>query len=281
MVPTSGKKTIPFKKMHGLGNDFVIIDVRGQDFSFNEDQIKILGNRNLGIGFDQLVTINTGSRKEISAHLNFWNSDGSVSLTCGNATRCVADLLMSEMNCDELIISTDHHEIECQKIGSKLISTNLGQPKLSWDEIPLSRKCDTLSLPLEGNPVATSMGNPHCTYFVKDLEKESITDIGSETEIHSLFPQKTNVQIAEVIDSSTIKAKVWERGCGITLASGSSACAVAVASNRLGLTKGIVKIALEVGHLFVEWRQDGVWLTGPTAFVFSGKLFEDSLKIVS
>lgn len=278
MVPTSRKKTIPFKKMHGLGNDFVIIDVRGQDFSFNEDHIKILGNRNLGIGFDQLVTINTGSKKEISAHLNFWNSDGSVSLTCGNATRCVADLLMSEMNCNELIISTDHHEIECQKIDSKLISTNLGQPKLSWDEIPLSRKCDTLSLPLEGNPVATSMGNPHCSYFVNDIEKYSITKIGSETEVLSLFPQRTNVQLAQVMDSSTIKVKVWERGCGVTLASGSSACAVAVASNRLGLTDGIVKISLDGGNLFVDWQQDGVWLTGPTSFVFSGEMSKDFLR---
>ena len=274
-----GKKNILFKKMHGLGNDFVIVDCREKGNSFNIGQIKFLGNRNLGIGFDQLVTISTSSKNDISAHLNFWNSDGSESLTCGNATRCVADLLMSEMNREELIISTGHHEIKCKRVNNDLISTNLGQPQINWDEIPLSKKCDTLSLPLEGNPVATNMGNPHCTYFVENIETHSISKTGSETEINSLFPQKTNVQIAEIINPTTIKVKVWERGSGVTLASSSSACAVAVASNRLALTTGVVRVALDGGNLFVDWQKDGVWVTGPTAFVFSGEISEENLKI--
>ena len=275
----SNQKNILFSKMHGLGNDFVIIDTRMQSITFTTEQIKLLGNRNLGIGFDQLVIIRNGLTKGVSAHLNFWNSDGSESSTCGNATRCVADILMSEINSDEIILSTNDHEILCQKQKNNLISTNLGKPKVGWEEIPLSVKCDTLKLPLKGDPVATSMGNPHCTYFVKDIDKSSIINIGKETENHSLFPKKTNVQVAEIIDQSTIKMKVWERGCGITMASGSSACAVVVASYRLGLTKNYVKILLDGGTVFVEWKEDGVWLTGPTSFVFSGKIPEDLLKI--
>ncbi len=272
------KKTLSFKKMHGLGNDFVIIDGRNTTHTFNRDQIKLLGNRNLGIGFDQLAIITNGLKNGISAHVNFWNSDGSESFTCGNATRCIAELLMVEMNCNELIISTDLQEVSCRKASCGLISTNLGQPKFKWDEVPLSTNCDTLRLPIEGTPVATSMGNPHCSYFVNDIQKYSITKIGSETEVLSLFPQRTNVQLAQVMDRSTIKVKVWERGCGVTLASGSSACAVAVASNRLGLTDGIVKISLDGGNLFVDWQQDGVWLTGPTSFVFSGEMSKDFLR---
>ena len=264
--------------MHGLGNDFVIIDWRGQESSFHADHIKLLGSRNLGIGFDQLAIIRTGSRNDIAAHLDFWNSDGSVSSTCGNATRCVADLLMSERNCKELILSTNHDEIKCQKVNGELISTNLGQPKIIWNEIPLSEECDTLSLPLKGNPVGTSMGNPHCTYFVKDLEAHSIQEIGSATEVNSLFPERTNVQIAKVIDSSTVRVKVWERGCGVTMASGSSACAVTVASKRLGFTNGVVNIELDGGVLFAEWKKDGVWLTGPTAFVFNGEVSGEYLR---
>ena len=123
------------------------------------------------------------------------------------------------------------------------------------------------------------MGNPHCTYFVENIEAHSISKTGSETEINSLFPQKTNVQIAEIIDPSTIKVKVWERGSGVTLASSSSACAVAVASNRLALTTGVVRVDLDGGNLFVNWQEDGVWVTGPTAFVFSGEISEENLKI--
>ncbi len=277
MGKKTDKQSIKFKKMHGLGNDFLIVDGRMRSTAFDTNQIKLLGNRNLGIGFDQLVIINESSKDEISAHLNFWNSDGSESLTCGNATRCVADLLMSEMNCDRLIISTNHAEIECRKLNEHLISTNLGKPKILWQEIPLSTKCDTLSLPLKDSPVATSMGNPHCTYFFKNIETISITKIGAETESHSLFPNKTNVQIAEIIDKSTIKTKVWERGCGVTMASGSSACAVAVAAHRLGLTNASVKIVLDGGVVHVEWKTEGVWLTGPTTTVFSGEISENIL----
>ena len=278
MINKIKKNTISFTKMHGLGNDFVIIDWRGQESSFHADHIKLLGSRNLGIGFDQLAIIRTGSRNDIAAHLDFWNSDGSVSSTCGNATRCVADLLMSERNCKELILSTNHDEIKCLKVNGELISTNLGQPKITWNEIPLSEECDTLSLPLKGNPVGTSMGNPHCTYFVKDLEAHSIQEIGSATEVNSLFPERTNVQIAKVIDSSTVRVKVWERGCGVTKASGSSACAVTVASKRLGFTNGVVNIELDGGILFAEWKKDGVWLTGPTAFVFNGEVSGEYLR---
>ena len=152
-------------------------------------------------------------------------------------------------------------------------------PKTAWNDIPLSEKCDTRKLPIEGNPIATSIGNPHCTFFVENLNKFSISKIGQETEINPLFPEKTNVQIAEVVDESKIKVKVWERGSGITMASGSSACAVAYSAKRLNLTKESVKIILDGGIVDVHCKEDGVWVSGDIKYVFSGKisslLFDD------
>ena len=169
--------------------------------------------------------------------------------------------------------------LKCLKLNNGQISTNLGIPKTAWDDIPLSEKCDTSKLPIEGNPIATSIGNPHCTFFVENLKKFSISKIGQKTEINPLFPKKTNVQIAEVVDGSKIKVKVWERGSGITMASGSSACAVAFSAKRLNLTKDSVKIILDGGIVDVDCKEDGVWVSGDIKYVFSGKisslLFDD------
>ncbi len=262
----------PFIKMHGLGNDFVIIDCRNEEFSFSDDQIRLLGNRNLGVGFDQLVLIFKSSKEDVHAFLKFWNSDGSKSSTCGNATRCVADILMNENGLEVVNISTNAEIIKCTKLKNGQISINMGIPKIKWHEIPLSQECDTTKLPIDGNPIATSFGNPHCTFFVDDLNKLSISEIGKKTEIHPIFPKKTNVQIAQVLNDNTIKVKVWERGSGITLASGSSACAVTFAAKRLNLTKDVVKIILDGGFLNVDCREDGVWLSGDINYVFSGRL---------
>ena len=263
---------IPFIKMHGLGNDFVIIDCRRNDYNFSNSQIKLLGNRNLGIGFDQFVLMHNSDNDSVHTFLKFWNSDGSKSSTCGNATRCVADILMNETGLDTINISTSAEVIKCIKLTNGQISTNLGIPKIKWSEIPLSEECDTSKLPIEGAPVATSFGNPHCTFFVDDLDKFSISQIGKKTEINPIFPKKTNVQIAKVIDESTIKVKVWERGSGITMASGSSACAVAFSAKRLCLTKDLVQIILDGGLVKVECKEDGVWITGDVKYVFSGKI---------
>ena len=171
-----------FKKMHACGNDFVIIDCREKSISLSEEEIKSICNRKKGVGCDQLVFINPKNTNNSVAHLSFWNADGSISNTCGNATRCVASLLFEETSSSELYLETEHLEIICVRDGEGKIFTNMGIPRTSWTEIPLSRQLDTLYLPIEGKPTATSFGNPHCTFFVKDLDAFSIYELGPKIE---------------------------------------------------------------------------------------------------
>ena len=256
--------------MHGCGNDFVVIDNRNQQLELHEDEIKLICDRHYGIGCDQLVIINSNNKKDISAHALFWNSDGSVSATCGNATRCIASILFKETGTETLNIETQNGVIECHKKNNELISVNIGKPKIAWDEIPLSREVSTLKLPLEGDPTGTNFGNPHCTFFVDDLDSVDVQNQGPLVENHLLFPQKTNVQFVKIVDRAYIKIRVWERGSGITLASGSSSCAAVEAGIRRGLLDNRVKVELEGGTVEVEKKVNGVWLTGPTKHVFSG-----------
>ena len=256
--------------MHGCGNDFVIIDNRNQKLELNNNEIKLICDRHYGIGCDQLIVINNNKSADVLAYTLFWNSDGSVSATCGNATRCVASILFKETGSEMLNIETPNGVIECRKKNNELISVNIGNPKIAWDEIPLSREVSTLKLPLEGDPTGTNFGNPHCTFFVDDLDNVDVKNQGPLVENHLLFPQKTNVQFVKIVDRACIKIRVWERGSGITLASGSSSCAAVDAGIRRGLLDNRVKVELEGGTVEVEKKVTGVWLTGPTNHVFSG-----------
>ena len=260
---------LPFMKMHGLGNDFVVVDARARDIAMTEDLARTLGDRHRGVGFDQLAVMTKGTG---DVHLTFWNADGSMSAACGNATRCIARFLMEETGKDALHLTTARGDLFARDAGGGLTSVNMGQPQLTWDEIPLSEEMETLHLPIEGDPVATGMGNPHCTFFVPDAEVIPLDSFGPRYEHHPLFPQRTNVQVAQIVGPDHIRMRVWERGAGITLASGSSSCAVAVAAARRGLTGRRVRIDLDGGTLHVDWTDDGVWMTGPTAHVFSGVL---------
>ena len=256
--------------MHGCGNDFVIIDSRNQQLELREDEIILICDRRYGIGCDQLVVVSSNNKKDISAYALFWNSDGSVSATCGNATRCIASILFKETGAETLNIETQNGVIECHKKNNQLVSVNIGKPKISWDEIPLSSDVSTLNLPLDGKPTATNFGNPHCTFFVDDLDKVDVQTQGPTIENNVLFPQKTNVQFVEILDRTHIKIRVWERGSGITLASGSSSCAAVDAGIRRGLLDNRVEVVLEGGAVEVEKKVTGMWLTGPTKHVFSG-----------
>jgi len=213
-------------KMHGLGNDFVVVDARAQEIPLAQGVVRGIAHRQMGIGFDQLAVIGNG---EADAHLTFYNADGSTSAACGNATRCIARYLMEQ-----------------------------------------THAMDTLSLPIDGAPVATGMGNPHCTFFVDDAEAVDLAAFGAAHEHHPLYPERTNVQVAHIMGPDHIRMRVWERGVGITLASGSSSCATAVAAARRGLTGRAVQIDLDGGTLQVDWREDGVWMTGPTMHVADG-----------
>jgi diaminopimelate epimerase len=254
-------------KMHGLGNDFVVIDARAREFPLPEGLIRGIAHRQTGIGFDQLAVISNGTG---DAHLTFYNADGSTAGACGNATRCIARYLMDEKNYETLHITTDRGNLYAKDMGDGITSVNMGHPQLNWDEVPLAREMDTLALPIDGAPVATGMGNPHCTFFVDDVAAVDLSGFGAAHEHHPLYPERTNVQVAQIIGPDHIRMRVWERGVGITLASGSSSCATAVAAARLGLTGRDVRIDLDGGTLHIQWADDGVWMTGPTMHVADG-----------
>jgi diaminopimelate epimerase len=269
---------LPFMKMHGLGNDFVVVDARVHPVTITPALARAIGDRHFGIGFDQLAIISNGTG---DAKLTFYNSDGTLSAACGNATRCIARYLMVETGKSSLQLTTDRGELAAKDAGNGLVSVNMGQPQLNWDEVPLASAMDTLRLPIDGAPTATGMGNPHCTFFVDDVESVDLAQLGAQYEHHPIYPKRTNVQFAQVIGPDHIRMRVWERGVGVTLASGSSSCATAVAAARRGLTGRSVRIELDGGNLQVDWRDDGVWMTGPTMHVSSGVLtaeFLDSVK---
>ncbi|WP_244512569.1 diaminopimelate epimerase [Roseovarius nanhaiticus] len=261
---------LPFMKMHGLGNDFVVVDARARGLAMTPALAMGIADRHRGIGFDQLAVI--AASGEADAHLTFWNSDGTTAGACGNATRCIARYLMDEDGADALTLTTERGALEAHDAGGGLTSVNMGAPQLNWREIPLAEEMDTLELPIEGGPVATGMGNPHCSFFVENAEAIPLDKFGPRYEHHPLFPQRTNVQVASIIGPDHLRMRVWERGVGLTLASGSSSCAVAVAAARRGLTGRSVRIDLDGGTLMIDWREDGVWMTGPTMHVASGTL---------
>ncbi|QBF34021.1 diaminopimelate epimerase [Thalassococcus sp. S3] len=256
-------------KMHGLGNDFVVLDQRGQAPAVSERLVAGLADRHRGVGFDQLAAISDGAE---DAHLTFYNADGSMSAACGNATRCVARYLMDETGRDAVRLTTDRGVLEAVDAGGGLVSVNMGAPQLDWRDIPLSHDMDIDALPIDGAPMATGMGNPHCTFFVENAEAEDLQAYGQRYETHEFFPERTNVQVVSLTGPNSLRVRVWERGVGHTLASGSSSCAVAVAAARRGLTDRQVTLHLDGGALSVHWTDIGVWMTGPTMHVFSGTL---------
>jgi diaminopimelate epimerase len=269
---TSG---LPFRKMHGLGNDFVVVDARGQDNPVTAALARAIGDRHFGIGFDQLAVIHSSDRAE--ARLEFWNSDGSLSAACGNATRCIAGLLFQETGKTTLTLETERGLLPCEDAGGGMYRVNMGQPQLDWAEVPLAEKTDTLHLPIDGDPVALGMGNPHCVFFVEDAETVDIAALGAAFEHHPFYPERTNVEAVQVLSNSEIRLKIWERGVGITLASGSCSCASVVAAVLRGLTDRKVTVHVDGGTLEIDWREDGVWMSGPIAHVFDGVLTPEFL----
>ena len=269
MTRLAHTESLHFMKWHGAGNDFVMIDSRGRAPVVNRKLAAALGDRNRGVGFDQLAEIRSSDVADID--LDFWNSDGSRAGACGNATRCVARYMMDQGGTDRLTIRTERGILEARSDGD-LVTVNMGQPQLAWAEVPLARDVDLLHLPLDGDPVAVGMGNPHCVFFVEDAEAVDVAGIGPRFETDPLFPQATNVEFAQIRARDEIRMRVWERGTGITLACGSGACATAVAAAQRGLTNRKVRMEVDGGWLTLDWREDGVWMTGPTAFVFAAKL---------
>ncbi len=269
---------LPFMKMHGAGNEFVVIDSRGRGAVVTAALARAVGDRNRGIGFDQLAEIRDAEGADFA--LDFWNSDGSRAGACGNATRCVSDYMMGQLRRESLTLVTQRGALSARRLLDGRVSVNMGQPQRDWREVPLSHAVDTAHLPLPGDPVAVGMGNPHCVFFVPDAEAVDVTAEGRRHEHDPLFPERTNVEFASLIGPDRLRMRVWERGAGITLACGSGACATAVAAAERGLTGRHVVLELDGGVLEIDWRADGVWMAGPVARVFDGVLSPAFLEAV-
>jgi diaminopimelate epimerase len=269
---------VPFRKMQGLGNDFVVFDARTQAVDITPEQARRIADRHFGIGCDTVVLILPGGASADAA-LRFFNADGGEISACGNATRCVARFLMEERGLARVRLESKTGSLFCRDAGKGLVMVDMGAPGLGWRDIPLAEERDTLQFQfaLEGRTLtasAASMGNPHCILFVGDAEKAPVAQIGPLIETNALFPQRTNVEFAQVLDRDHIRMRVWERGVGITLACGTGAAATAVAAIRKGLVNRKVELILDGGSLMLEWPKDDapVLMTGPGVTSFRGEV---------
>ena len=274
---------VPFRKMHGLGNDFVVFDGRERSIVLTPEKARRIADRHFGIGCDTLVLIAPGSATA-DARLVFHNADGAEVESCGNATRCIGRLLMDERGLSRVKLDTRGGLLTCEDAGQGLVLADMGPPGLYWNEVPLAEETNTekFTLTVDGTALtasAASMGNPHCILFVDDADKAPVTSLGPRIETHKLFPERVNVEFAQVKDREHIRMRVWERGVGVTLACGTGACATVVAAVRRGLTERKVSVELDGGTLLVDWRESvgHVLMTGPAKTVFTGELDLDRL----
>ena len=276
---------VAFTKMHGLGNDFVIVDGRDGDLAIGGTQARAIGDRRRGVGFDQLLILEPAKDAAADLFMRILNPDGSEAEACGNGTRCVAARVMDELGRDTLNIETVAGVLATTTGADGLVTVDMGPANLEWRQIPLAVEADTLHLDIENgplrDPVAVNIGNPHMVFFVDDADAIDVAGLGPALESHPLYPERTNVEICSLSGPDQLRMRVWERGVGVTLASGSSSCATAVAAARRGLTGRSVTIDLDGGRLWVDWHSDGVWMTGPTAHVFSGQLTPAFLKLIT
>ena len=268
---------LAFTKMHGLGNDFVVLDARGGGIDLDEALARAISDRRLGIGCDQILVIEPpkGANGEADIFMRILNADGGEAEACGNGTRCVAAKVMAETGAGELKIETRAGILAATNAGDGNFSVDMGPVNLDWQAIPLAGETDTLNLNIEtgmlSGPVAVNVGNPHCVFFVDDVAKVPLEDLGPEIETHALFPERTNVGVAQILANGQIRLRVWERGVGITRACGSGACAAVVAANRRNLAERETVVVLDGGTLAIQWREDNhIIMTGPVATSFSG-----------
>lgn len=275
--------------MHGLGNDFVIFDGRRKKLKFSAKQARAIADRRLGVGCDQVIVLEcwnngvVGKKRKIpslhhaitpSLQMRIYNADGGEVASCGNATRCVAWLIMEETGKKTITVQTKAGTLVCNRVGKDSVRVDMGKPGLGWKDIPLAKACDTLALPISQNPSAVSMGNPHMVFVVNNAGKVPVGVLGPKLERHPLFPKRANVSFAEVITKTKIKLRVWERGAGETLACGTAACATLVALHRKGLVSNRAEVELPGGVLDIEWdkKTGHVFMTGPVALVFQGEV---------
>jgi diaminopimelate epimerase len=278
---------IPFRKMNGLGNEFVIFDARGGAIELPPEAIRALGAED-SIGFDQMITIEPPADGG-DAFMRIHNRDGGEVDACGNATRCVGRVLMEESGSKTAAIATNAGILRAFDGGADNVTVDMGKPRFAWNEIPLAEPWpDTRELDLQvgpedapvlAAPSAVSMGNPHVIFWVDDVAAYDLAGIGPTIETHPMFPARVNVSLAHVVDRQSIEVRTWERGVGLTRACGTAACAAAVAAMRKGLVDRRVTVTLPGGPLAIEWRDDDhVWMTGPVEAEFEGAIDPETLS---
>ena len=271
----------PFVKMNGAGNDFVVVDALERPFRPTEDQVRALGDRAAGEGFDQLIAIEPSETAD--AFMRVWNADGSMVQTCGNALRCVGWLLMEATGSDRVVIDTAAGPTTASRAGDRRVTVDMGRPRLDWTQVPLSEDMDTRGIELQVGPIdapvlhtpgAVSMGNPHVVFFTDRQDDGFVSGSGSLVEHHPLFLEGVNVGFADVQARDRIRLRVWERGAGLTKACGTGACAALVAAARRGLTDRKAAVIVDGGEMVIDWDADTdhVLMTGPVEIERTGLL---------
>jgi diaminopimelate epimerase len=273
---------LPFVKMHGLGNDFVVIDTRRHELALDDAKARAICDRRTGIGCDQLILLERPQDPTADIFMRIRNADGGEVAACGNATRCVAALVLGEVPNPHVVVETAAGLLDARPAGECRIAVDMGEARIGWQEIPLAREVDTLHVPLQigllSDPVCTSMGNPHATFFVPEVGIVALDRLGPVLEHDALFPERANIGIAEIRGRERMRLRVWERGAGITQACGTGACAAVVAASRRGLTERRVEVVVDGGSLEIEWLPNGhVLMTGPAATSFTGTFDPDTL----
>jgi len=271
-----------FRKMNGLGNDFVVFDARQRPVAMDEARARAIADRTTGIGCDQLIVLEPSRTADVT--MRIWNNEGGEVEACGNATRCIADILFDEKKSSRATIDTRGGHLVAEKGGDRLVTVDMGAPRFDWQDIPLSEKFhDTryielsvgpIEKPLIHSPSVVNVGNPHCIFWVKDLDVVDLAKVGPMLEHHPLFPRRANITLARVDARDHAVIKVWERGAGLTKACGTAACAVMAAGFRLKKLDARATVTLPGGDLFMAIREgDGhVIMTGPVAYEFDGVL---------
>ncbi len=279
-------RDLGFTKMHGLGNDFVVIDARGRAAAaaaIGADAARAIAERHTGIGCDQLIIVEDAPDSSADAFMRIRNADGGEVSACGNATRCIGALLMDESGRDSARIRTAADLLTVTRAPDGLVTVDMGVPRFGWDEIPLLTEQDTLHLALSlgplADPAAASMGNPHATFFVADADAIPLSVLGPQLERDPVFPERANIGVAEMRGLDRMRLRVWERGAGITLACGTGACAAVANAHRRGLSARAVTVVMDGGELHIDWRDDGrIYMTGPAVTSFRGAFPESLLE---
>jgi diaminopimelate epimerase len=278
--------SINFRKMNGLGNDFVMLDARAHPLALKAAQIAAIADRNRGIGCDQVIALEPSDFADV--FMRIWNADGGEVGACGNAARCVAALLVAERGSPHVSIETESGMLAATVAKDGSVTIDMGTPRFAWNEIPLSQPfADMRAVELPqfaglglGAASMVNVGNPHCIFFVQNIDAHDLARFGPKLEHDPLFPERANISVAQVTGPSSLRLRTWERGAGLTRACGTAACAAAVAAARSGLTGRHVTVTLPGGDLVIDWREndDHILMTGPFALDYQGTIPPELLQ---